>query len=235
MRRVAPFLLVGLLCQGCGGRSVAPTWPKAVAVAPAGERYSVLVAQDSAEALAQKVLVAMESGDAKFLMSIANPEEIEGLGLSSAKLASLDKMYLKEKSGYKNLGISDCRETNTGGLCTEVISDGPATFNVNCPVFRTGDGFRVNITTTILAALIQFRVHEYNRIAEGKPAVPVDNSRGLARRVYQGLRSSLEPLGFDGLMFGIDQKGHLKKTSWESLIRSIGRPRRTGGVPRREF
>lgn len=203
---------------------------KPVAVAPSEMRYSLLASDTGSAGVARRMLAAMDTGDCKALLEMAHPDEIEQLHLTPAKLAAFNNLYLDAKKGFVPRGISEIRETRTGGMCGELFTFHGHEVVINGVAIPTRTGFRGCVTPTILSAIIQLKVARQSFGDVPSERTP-GKTMGMVGKMYRDIKAVLEPAGYDGLMFTSNQKGGLKKMGWRMILRPRRRPEPPPGAP----
>ena len=80
-----------------------------VVTTSAPQRFSFDTQLSPKEIAARKLFSAMDRGDTKALLSMADPVEVRLLQLSEKNLKPLVDMYVAEKKKVRSLGITECQ------------------------------------------------------------------------------------------------------------------------------
>ena len=186
-----------------------------VVTTSAPQRFSFDTQLSPKEIAARKLFSAMDRGDTKALLSMADPVEVRLLQLSEKNLKPLVDMYVAEKKKVRSLGITECQAAaREGAQCIETLRSQRTDFTISAMVYEADDHTLRGLVTGNLIGAIQAMI--WDRTHDRPQLGPEVEFRLETTKLFQ---RELAPKGIGCSVFLSGEDGRVKGVSWKELIR----------------
>lgn len=210
--RSAALALALTAIGGCASPTVRPV-VKSVEQVSAKDRYSFAKAPTEVELAARRVAEAIDAGNTKLLLEVADPEEVRLLHLSAKNLQPLVDYYKNLRGDAHALGITDCSTgMRQGYTCTELVRGPRTDYIVTGSAYPAEGGSKSLVVVSLVQAI-------HSAQLSGQFASDADKLNLEARlRTLQDLDRKMSPKGLAGMVFYGFNDGKAHVIPWSAAV-----------------